>query len=398
MLFIRKAPTILLLCGRRARTLPRMARTPGTVRKLPSGKWQARTKRQDGRGYEALGTFTRKIDAEKALAAATTDQARGAYVAPSAGRVLFESYARAWLQSPPRPLRPKTIEGYDIVLRLHLAPTFGQTELSRITPESVRAWYGALVAAGVGDATRAKAYRFLRAVMTSAVTEDKIVKNPCRLVGAGDDNSPERPLLTIEQVYEIADAIAPRYRALVLLAAFSGLRLGELLGLAGRHVDLLHREIRVERQYQEIGGNPVYSAPKTRAGVRTVAIPDVVVRELEAHLAAYAQPGPDGLVFPNSANVQTSPHTFREGSWRTALRHAGLPHEGVGAVHIHDLRHHAATLAARTPGVSTRELMARLGHVTPDVAIRYQHASNQRDHEIAAAMGAVVPSRKTGQA
>jgi integrase len=62
-------------------------------------------------------------------------------------------------------------------------------------------------------------------------------------------------------------------------------------------------------------------------------------------------------------------------------RHAGVTYDGL---RIHDLRHHAATLTARMPGITTKELMARIGHASPRAALIYQHATEQRDREIAA--------------
>jgi integrase len=167
---------------------------------------------------------------------------------------------------------------------------------------------------------------------------------------------------------------------MVLTATFASLRLGELRALTRRHVDLLHRTIKVEAQLQELKDGTISVAmPKTAAGVRTVAIPAVLVPELEAHLGRWAAPGIDGWVFPGAKD-----QPFRRASlytaWRRATRATGLEH-----LHFHDLRHTGATLAAMT-GATTKELMSRLGHASPRAALIYQHATAERDRAIVNAL------------
>jgi integrase len=88
--------------------------------------------------------------------------------------------------------------------------------------------------------------------LNSAVEDGLLARNPCIIWGAGVERSPERPVATIEQLYELANAMGPRYRLMVLLATFCGLRLGELLALRRARVDPLHRQIKVNEQRQEL--------------------------------------------------------------------------------------------------------------------------------------------------
>jgi integrase len=202
--------------------------------------------------------------------------------------------------------------------------------------------------------------------------------------GAGTERPPERPVATIEQVYELADAIEPRCRALVLMATFTGLRLGELLGLRRRNLDLLHASVRVVEQIQELNDGTLHVAPpKTDAGIRTVAIPKVLIPELEAHLGTFSGPGPDGLVFPGTKH-QPMPRVSLYKAWHRARADVGLPE-----FHFHDLRHTGNTLAAAT-GASTKELMARMGHASPRAALIYQHAARERDVAIAGALSDAI--------
>jgi integrase len=155
-----------------------------------------------------------------------------------------------------------TRQGYVGLIRRHLEPTFGKTKLRMITPESVRSWHASVTTTAGRDAG-AKSYRVLRAILNTAVTDDLIGRNPCRIKGAGLENAPERPMLDA--------TIGDRYRALVLLAGFGGLRTGEMLGLDRRDVDPMRGEVHVRRQAHEVRGQGrITTGPKSDAGRRTV--------------------------------------------------------------------------------------------------------------------------------
>jgi integrase len=112
---------------------------------------------------------------------------------------------------------------------------------------------------------------------------------------------------------------------------------------------------------------------------KPVGLPKVVAEALEKHLANYGQPGEAGVLFtgPRGAPITRA---LLSKEWQAARMAADAP-EGL---RIHDLRHHAATLTARMPGITTKELMDRIGHASPRAGLIYQHATEQRDREIAA--------------
>ena len=184
-------------------------------------------------------------------------------------RLLLSDYAERWLADRPN-LRPRTHELYRSLLRLHVLPTLGATELVAITPAKVRSWRAGLISAcHPGPSSISKAYRLLHAICATALEDGLIARNPCVIKGASVERPAERPVATIEQVFAIADAIEPRYRAMVLLATFCGLRVGELRALRHRNLDLLHRTVAVVEQYQQLGdGTLVLGPPKTDAGLR----------------------------------------------------------------------------------------------------------------------------------
>lgn len=356
----------------------------GTVRRLPSGRFQARY-RVDGVLHAAARTFTTKRAADAFLAEVRVAIDRGTWVDPAAGSITLGDYSSRWLADRVQ-LRIRTHELYEGLLRLHIVPALGDHPLVGLTPARIRTWHAdRLRATKPGSTTTAKAYRLLSTILSTAVEDGLLPRNPCVLKGAGRERSPERPVATIEQVYALADAIEPRYRALVLTATFTGLRLGELLGLRRVNLDLLHASVRVVEQLQELAdGTRHVGPPKSDAGVRTVAIPKVLIPELEEHLARFSGPGADGLVFTGTKQQPVRRGTLQR-AWAAARRVVG----DLDGFRFHDLRHTGNTLAAAA-GASTKELMARMGHTSSRAALIYQHAVRERDIAIASALSDAI--------
>jgi len=178
----------------------------GRVRELPSGRWQARYKGPDGIDRPAPRTFDSKTSAERWLTLTEAEIIQGDWIDPDAGRVLFGNYARDWIEERPN-LRPKTIQLYRYLLRSHLGPAFSARALADIREPDVRRWRKNLLDGQVSAVTLAKAYRLLKAILNTAVDDGLIRRNPCRIKGAGQEKSPERPVLTVPEVYALADAV-----------------------------------------------------------------------------------------------------------------------------------------------------------------------------------------------
>ena len=144
--------------------------------------------------------------------------AQDQWIDPSAGQVPVGHYAQKWIRERPG-LRSKTLVLYSGLLRNHIAPTLGTKQLDELTAPMLRGWRQSLLDGGLGPVTAAKAYRLLRSILSTAV-EDRLIKtNPCYIKGAAVERSPERPVLTVAEVYKLADAMHPRFRALILVAA-----------------------------------------------------------------------------------------------------------------------------------------------------------------------------------
>ncbi len=362
--------------------------TFGSVRKLPSGRFQAsyhaETEERKGR-YKAPQTFASRAEANAWLSGIETDMRRGGWIDPVAGTETFGKFATQWLEQR-HDIRPSTHDDYLALLKKHLLPAFGGLRLSAVTPSRVRTWNSTL--ARTHPARAAKAYRLLRTIMGTAVSDRLLLQNPCQVRGASTEHAPERAIPTIAEVDALSEAMPERLRLLPQLAAWCGLRRGELLGLERGDFDMLHDTVRISRAVTErAGGILVIGDPKTEAGRRVVSIPPHLVPAVESHLEDFAGPESDAVVFTNADGTRLRKRPLRY-HWVKAQKAVGVTYN------VHDLRHLGATLAA-TAGASTRELMRRIGHASPQAALRYQHATDDRDTAIAAALSDLGASKVT---
>jgi integrase len=351
----------------------------GSIRRLPSGRYQARYPGPDGVFRPADETFDTKTAAEEWLTRKEVEILDDEWIDPDAGEILLTEYAATWIEERPG-LQPKTITLYHYLLRALITPHFPTATIAEVKLARVRRWRKKLLDSGVSPVTAAKAYRLLRAIMNTAVDDGLIRRNPCRIKGAGSETSPERPVLTIGQVYALAEAIGPRYRALVLLATFASLRWAELAALRPGDIDLNACAVRVTRQISyPPGGGHVFGPPKSRAGARVVPFADLIVPDLREHLEALL---PDAaLVFTSPDGTPLRHSNFYRRNWMPALDATGL-----AGVHLHDLRHTGNQLVADA-GANLRELMERMGHDSTAAALTYLHSTSARQRAIADAVG-----------
>jgi integrase len=352
----------------------------GSVRRLPSGRYQARYPGPDGIVRPADDTFATKTEAENWLTRKEAEILDDEWTDPDAAEVLVPEYGATWIEERAG-LRPKTIRIYRGLLRCHITPHLATVTIGELTLARVRRWRKKLLDSGVSPVTTAKAYRLLRAIMNTALDDGLIKRNPCRVKGADKEESPERPVLTVTQVYALADAVGPAYRALILLATFASLRWGELAALTPADIDLEACTVRVTRQLNYHDAGYSFGPPKSRAGVRAVPFDDLIVSDLRAHLAAL--PAGAELAFASPQGAPLNHSNFRRRVWLPAVESVGLSSLGI---HVHDLRHTGNQLIANQ-GANLRELMARMGHDSPRAALIYQHSSAERQRALAKAVG-----------
>lgn len=369
--------------------MTRSKRDFGTIRKRSNGRWQAYYVGLDQNFHRAPSTFTAKSDAEAWLAAErrliqndewTPARSRRARVRRSAEA--FGPYAESWLEF--RELKPRTRALYRRQLDRFILPAFADLSIRDITPSVVRVWHSRLDPRT--PAQRAQAYALLRAILSTAVADEIVAANPCRIRGAGMAPRSRRvEPATLDELALLVEHMPERYGPLVLIGAWCGLRFGELAELRRSDVDLTTRTIHVRRGVVRIDGHMTVGTPKSEAGIRDVSIPPHLVPMLRDHLEFRVPDVRDALVFSSVSdpNVQLHPNTIYR-HWYRAREAAGRPD-----LRIHDLRHTGAVLAAQT-GATLAELMARIGHSTPQAALRYQHAARGRDAEIAEALSEIM--------
>lgn len=360
----------------------------GGVDRLPSGRWRARYTDPVTNRQRSAGTFATKSEADDKLAEVRTDQRRGAWIDPDAGNVTLADFATAWLDHRTN-LAARTREMYHSILDVHIVPALGDVPLGALSRSAIEAWHRQ-IASGASPSMAPKAYRLLRQILATAVDDEVLLKNPARIKSAGQERATERTIASIEEVLAIAETIDARFRAMVLVAALGGLRLGEVTALRRGHVDLDAGTVTIGEQRVRLdSGETVTQGPKTDAGRRQVHLPTIVVEALREHLEEYTGDEAEDLIFTGRRGNPVERTSFRTRHWLPALKSTGI----CKPLTFHDLRHTAATEAART-GATTKDLMARLGYSTMQAAIRYQHAAAERDKIVASGLDAAISAAR----
>ncbi|MFC6286817.1 tyrosine-type recombinase/integrase [Nocardioides sp. GCM10027113] len=363
-------------------------RTDKAGRQVVTERWRARYR--DASGREHARHFVKKADAQRWLNEVTASVVTGQYVDPKAGRMPFRDYAEQWRKMQAH--RPSSQAHTETMLRRHAYPTLGDRPLNSVLPSEVQAWVKRL---GTEDkASKRKAlspstigvvHSIVSSVMKAAVRDRRIMANPCEGTKLPKPEKKQVVPPTTEQVDVLRKAMPDRLGALVTITAGTGMRQGEVLGLTVDRLDMLRREVRVDRQLVTMAKDtPKFGPVKTDASVRTIPLPVVVVDALAAHLAAYPA-GPDGLVFTQSNGDPWTRQRFGH-VWRPAARAAGLP---VGSG-LHGLRHYYASLLIRF-GESVKTVQARLGHATAAETLdTYSHLWPDSDDRTRDAIDAVM--------
>lgn len=363
----------------------------GSVDKLATG-YRARYFGPDGRRHKAPTLFLTKYEARAWLALRQAEIVRKAWQPPEAAErkpdpLTFAEYAQTWLAQ--RELKARTREHYAKLLDQHLIPAFGHLALASITADDVRTWYARF---GARTPTlRAHCYGLLRTIMGTAVSDGRIAVNPCVIRGAGSSRRVHkiRPA-SVAELATITEAMPEPYRLMVPLASWCALRFGELAELRRGDIDLAGQVIRVRRGVVRVhGGAFRITTPKSDAGIRDVAVPPHLMPAIDDHLRRHVGARRDALLFPARHGQHLAPATLAR--WFAKARAAASRDD----LRFHDLRHSGAVLAAAT-GATLAELMARLGHSTPQAAMRYQHTAGGRDREIAALLSRIAERSTDG--
>jgi integrase len=336
--------------------------------------WQARWR--DPTGAQRAKNFDRRVDAERHLTAIEARKLAGTYVDPRAGRLKLgeftEQTTAGWLNR-----RDSTKARDDSYLNSLILPAFANASLGAVHPADVQQWVAQLNSAGYAPATIRKAFQLLGRIFSDAVQAGLIVRSPCHNITLPRVEASEMRFLSPDEIGHLADAIDSRYRAMVLTAAYTGCRFGEIAALDIDHYDPNRRTIRIDRSLSEVRGHLRFSEPKTPAARRAISIPAWLPQVLTDHLTRHPT-GPDGLIFTAPEGGPIRRNTFRSRFWLPAVASSVGP-----PMRFHDLRHsHVALLIQQ--GTHPSVIAARLGHTSVKTVLDvYGHLSEGLDRDAA---------------
>jgi integrase len=338
-----------------------------------------------------------KREAQIKLAELVTATNQGSYVEPA--KVTVADFVRARIdqwEAAPDGITARTAQRYRQLAEYQITPHLGAKTLQRLTRLEIEAWHNALHQSGLAAGTIGNAHRVLHRALGDAEADGLVVKNVCRVHGAPKPATHETVI--VQDVPSFISKIRDtRLYVPALLALVGGLRLGEVLALRDRHVDLDRKVLYVREAIEDTKAHGIrFKAPKSRAGRRDITLPGIAVAALSEHrrqlletrmrLGAGKLPE-DALLF---ATLDGRPLQLRSisSAWGKIAESIGLPD-----VTFHTLRHtHASQLIEA--GVDIVTISRRLGHAKPDITLRvYAHMFKKDDSKAAAAINAALDVR-----
>jgi integrase len=350
-------------------------------------RWYVRYR--DPGGEQRTKTFDRRVDAERYLTTIESSKLSGSYVDPARSRITVGEWTDRWLAGQAH-LKPTTRERYAGIVRKHIRPRWATTTLADVTHADVQSWV-TKVSRSAEPATVRKIHRVLSLILTLAVKDGRLIRNPAADINLPRPRALEQRYLTHEQVHDLARAatgpVSPskhrrpderqsdQYRLIVLFLAYTGVRFGEMAALRVRRVDFLRRRATIAESVTLVGAQQVWGTPKGHER-REVPIPRFLVDQLAEHVKGKA---PDDLVFSGvrGGGALRAP-IFRRAAFDRAAEEIGMP-----GLHPHELRHTAASLAIAA-GADIKVVQKMLGHKSATMTLdQYGHLFDDRLDDVA---------------
>lgn len=347
-------------------------------------KYRARIRGLDGR--ERSKTFARKVDADRWITAQERAKDVGDWTDPAAGRGRYGEWQERWWRT--RQGRPSTLARDESYLRNHILPAFAATPIGGIRQPDVVEWVHELEGKGLAPATVHKIYQIFAASIQAAVDARMIPASPCVKVPLPKIERSEMRFLNPVEVQQLAEAIDPKYRALVLAAAYGGFRIGELSAMRPTRMLPATKQLEVAETVVWVRGHPVFGPPKSAAGQRRVTLPGSVWDELVAHARSHATE----FLFPSPEGGPLRSSNFRRRAWASATEATGF-----SGLRPHDLRHTAVSLWIAS-GANVKAVSMRAGHTSVSFTLdRYGHLYPDQDAALAARLDDMIPAANDNQ-
>ncbi len=295
-------------------------------------------------------SFARRFEADRYRTEIQRSLATGGYIDPAMSRVMVGEWSKTWLAQTQ--VKPSTATRYEGLLRVHILPTWQRVPLQAVTHVDVGRWVNELVDKGLAPSTVRQAHRVLSLLLSLAVKDNRIARNPAAGVRLPRVSAAQKRFLTHEQVSSLADA-AGDHGLVIEVLAYTGLRFGELAALRVRHVDLVKRRLQVVESVTEVRGHVIFGSPKTHAA-RSVAIPSFILEQIATRLEgqpadAFVFPAPRGGVL-RLRNWRREVVRSRSTSRRTRRHHPTRPAAYRRQPrHSRRSQHQGSTTDARTP-------------------------------------------------
>lgn len=379
----------------------------GHLRQRSPGSWELKydVDRADGRRRTVYRSFkgTRR-EAQAELARQLAAAADGTHVEPSKITVAQHIYARFEQWKASGTVSPKTAEGYAGLIDHHIVPHLGNKLLQKLTTRDIEAWHSTLLTsgrkgrygrpdgqAGLSTRTIGHAHRVLGKALREGMRHDLVLRNVATIQRAPKVTADEMVISTPEQVAELPARLEGHALAApAIVALFTGMRRGEILALRWGNVDLAGKIIKVRESLEATKAGLRFKPPKSKAGVRDITLPVIVVETLQAHrkvllerrlMLGQGKLGDDDLAFPAWDGSPQHPDVFGS-TWIKLAKELGL------GVSFHGLRHtHASQLI--DAGVDVVTIARRLGHSSPAITLNvYAHLFRKDDGKAAAAIDA----------
>jgi len=368
--------------------MPRKSNGEGCIVRRPDGRWQA-SLQLDGKRKTIYGK-TRQEVAEKLRQLQGVARENGHI--PDAGKLTLEEYLAQWFEQAEARLRPGTVDSYRTLARCHVLPHIGDLRLSRLDPLRINRLYAALAKAGLSGRRRQMVHRLLHKILSDAHRWGLIPSNPASIVDSPKREHRERELWAPEEISRFLRAVQEgecgQYGPLFGFLLATGCRIGEALGLRWSDIDWKAGTVRIERQITEVRNRLVECPPKTRAGIRTVALPAwglELLHSQKAMVSGWRIQSGSPFSWPDLVFVTSTGSTPRRCHLHEALERA-CDRLFLPRIRVHDLRHlHLSMLAMA--GVPVRVAQQRAGHATAAVTMAvYSHVLGDADKQAAEAL------------